>query len=79
SEIIRVPDIGGDGEVIELLVKTGDLIEVEQGLVVLESAKASMEVPSPKAGVVKSVSVKLGDKLKEGDAIIELEPAAGAR
>ncbi|GAB3474464.1 dihydrolipoyllysine-residue acetyltransferase [Azotobacter salinestris] len=78
SEIIRVPDIGGDGEVIELLVKTGDLIEVEQGLVVLESAKASMEVPSPKAGVVKSVSVKLGDKLKEGDAIIELEPAAGA-
>lgn len=78
SEIIRVPDIGGDGEVIELLVKVGDLIEVEQGLVVLESAKASMEVPSPKAGKVKSVSVKLGDKLKEGDAIIELEAAAAA-
>ncbi|TBW06879.1 dihydrolipoyllysine-residue acetyltransferase [Azotobacter chroococcum subsp. isscasi] len=78
SEIIRVPDIGGDGEVIELLVKAGDLIEVEQGLVVLESAKASMEVPSPRAGKVKSVSVKLGDKLKEGDAIIELEAAAGA-
>jgi len=78
SEIIRVPDIGGDGEVIEVLVKAGDSIEVEQGLVVLESAKASMEVPSPKAGVVKSVTVKLGDKLKEGDAIIELELAAGA-
>ena len=55
SELIRVPDIGsGEGEVIEIQVKVGDRIEAEQSLVTLESDKASMEVPAPKAGVVKA-------------------------
>jgi pyruvate dehydrogenase E2 component (dihydrolipoamide acetyltransferase) len=74
SELIRVPDIGsGEGEVIELLVKVGDRIEAEQSLLTLESDKASMEVPAPKAGMVKSIKIKLGDRLKEGDEILELD------
>ena len=74
SEVIRVPDIGsGEGEVIELFVKVGDRIEVEQSLLTLESDKASMEIPAPKAGVIKSLAVKLGDRLKEGDDLLELE------
>lgn len=78
SELIKVPDIGGEGEVIEILVKEGDTIEPEQSLVVLESDKASMEVPSPKAGVVKSIKVKVGDTLKEGADLLELESADNA-
>ena len=79
SELIRVPDIGnGQGEVIELLVKVGDKIEAEQSLLTLESDKASMEIPAPKAGVVKSIKVKVGDTLKEGDEILELEAEGGA-
>jgi pyruvate dehydrogenase E2 component (dihydrolipoamide acetyltransferase) len=63
SELIRVPDIGsGEGEVIELFVKVGDRIEADQSILTLESDKASMEIPAPKAGVVK---VKLGDRLKK--------------
>ncbi|WP_425327941.1 dihydrolipoyllysine-residue acetyltransferase [Pseudomonas nitroreducens] len=74
SETIRVPDIGnGEGEVIELLVKVGDRIEADQSLLTLESDKASMEIPAPKAGVVKAIKVKIGDTLKEGDEILELE------
>lgn len=74
SELIRVPDIGsGEGEVIELFVKVGDRIEAEQSLLTLESDKASMEIPAPKAGVIKSLKVKLGDHLKEGDELLELE------
>ena len=67
SELIRVPDLGGEGEVIELLVKVGDRIEADQSVLTLESDKASMEVPSPKAGVIKEIKVKIGDRLKEGD------------
>uniref|UniRef100_UPI0026ECFBE7 biotin/lipoyl-containing protein n=1 Tax=Pseudomonas jinjuensis TaxID=198616 RepID=UPI0026ECFBE7 len=79
SELIRVPDIGsGEGEVIELLVKVGDAVEADQSLLTLESDKASMEIPSPKAGVIKSIKVKLGDTLKEGDEILELEVEGGA-
>ncbi|MCP1625868.1 dihydrolipoyllysine-residue acetyltransferase [Pseudomonas nitroreducens] len=79
SETIRVPDIGnGQGEVIELLVKVGDRIEAEQSLLTLESDKASMEIPAPKAGVVKAIKVKVGDTLKEGDEILELEAEGGA-
>ena len=83
SELIRVPDIGsGEGEVIEILVKVGDRIEAEQSLLTLESDKASMEIPAPKAGVIKSLAIKLGDRLKEGDDLLELEvdaePAADA-
>ncbi|TBU87999.1 dihydrolipoyllysine-residue acetyltransferase [Phytopseudomonas dryadis] len=74
SELIRVPDIGGgEGEVIELFVKVGDRIEADQSLLTLESDKASMEIPAPKAGVVKSLKVKLGDNLKEGDELLELD------
>jgi len=74
SETIRVPDIGsGEGEVIELFVKVGDRIEADQSILTLESDKASMEIPAPKAGVVKSLKVKLGDTLKEGDELLELE------
>ena len=73
-ELIRVPDIGtGEGEVIELFVKVGDRIEAEQSLLTLESDKASMEIPAPKAGVIKSLAFKLGDRLKEGDDLLELE------
>ena len=79
SETIRVPDIGnGQGEVIELLVKVGDRIEAEQSLLTLESDKASMEIPAPKAGVVKAIKVKVGDTLKEGDEILELEAEGAA-
>nr|WP_186351632.1 dihydrolipoyllysine-residue acetyltransferase [Pseudomonas lundensis] len=74
SELIRVPDIGsGEGEVIELFVKVGDRIEADQSILTLESDKASMEIPAPKAGIVKSLKVNLGDRLKEGDELLELE------
>ncbi len=75
TEIIPVPDLGGAEkvDVIEVCVEAGQLIEAEQSLVVLESDKASMEIPSPKAGKVISLKVKEGDALSEGDAILELE------
>ncbi|POR70615.1 dihydrolipoyllysine-residue acetyltransferase [Pseudomonas syringae] len=79
SELIRVPDIGnGEGEVIELMVKVGDRIEADQSVLTLESDKASMEIPAPKAGVIKTMKVKLGDRLKEGDELFELEGEAAA-
>ena len=79
SELIRVPDIGsGEGEVIELFVKVGDTVEADQSILTLESDKASMEIPAPKAGVVKSLKVKLGDRLKEGDELLELEAEGAA-
>jgi len=78
SETIRVPDIGsGEGEVIELFVKVGDRIDADQSILTLESDKASMEIPAPKAGVVKALKVKLGDRLKEGDDLLELESEEG--
>ncbi len=75
---IRVPDIGDfkDVAVIELLVKAGDTVKVEQSLLTVESDKASMEIPSAAAGVVKELKVKLGDKLNVGDLIAVLEGAA---
>src|SRR5690554_2316746 len=74
TELIRVPDIGtGEGEVIEILVNVGDSIEAEQSLLTLESDKASMEIPAPKAGIVKNIRIKLGDRLQEGDELLELE------
>ena len=74
-QVIPVPDLGGADkvEVIEVCVKPGDVIGVEQSLVVLESDKASMEIPSPSAGKVVSLKVKEGDSLSVGDAILELE------
>ncbi|MDH1682073.1 dihydrolipoyllysine-residue acetyltransferase [Ectopseudomonas oleovorans] len=79
SELIRVPDLGGEGEVIELLVKVGDRIEADQSVLTLESDKASMEVPSPKAGVIKEIKVKIGDRLKEGDELLVLEVEGAAQ
>ncbi|MES5323558.1 dihydrolipoyllysine-residue acetyltransferase [Alcaligenes phenolicus] len=78
---VKIPDIGADDavEVIEILVKEGETIEVEQSLITVESDKASMEIPSSDAGVVKSIKVKLGDKVKEGSPVLELEAAEGAQ
>jgi pyruvate dehydrogenase E2 component (dihydrolipoamide acetyltransferase) len=76
---IKIPDIGEfhDVDVVEVMVKPGDHVGVDDSLITIESDKATMEVPSPQAGIVKSVKVKLGDKVSEGSAIIELE-AEGA-
>ena len=75
---IKVPDIGDFDEVavIELLVKAGDTIKSEQSLITVESDKASMEIPSSHAGVVKELRVKLGDKVKEGSVVLVLEGEA---
>jgi dihydrolipoamide dehydrogenase len=72
---VKVPDIGDfkDIPVIEVLVKPGDKVDKEDSLITLESDKATMEVPSPEAGVVKEVKVKLGDKVSQGMAILTLE------
>ncbi len=74
---IKVPDIGDfkEVEVIELLVKPGDTVKPEQSLITVESDKASMEIPSSHAGVVKELKVKLGDKVAEGSLILLLEAA----
>jgi dihydrolipoamide dehydrogenase len=76
---VKVPDIGDFDEVavIELLVKPGETIKAEQSLVTVESDKASMEIPSTHAGVVKELKVKLGDKVKEGSVLLTLEAAEG--
>src|SRR5690349_262995 len=72
---VKVPDIGDFKEVavIELLVKPGDTIQAEQSLVTVESDKASMEIPSTHAGVVKEVKIKLGDKVSEGSVLLAIE------
>ena len=74
---VKVPDIGDfkEVEVIELLVKAGDTVTVEQSLLTVESDKASMEIPSSHAGVVKELKVKLGDKVAEGVLVLLLETA----
>ena len=85
STEVKVPDIGdfGDVEIIEVAVSPGDRVQVEQGLITLESDKATMDVPSPLAGVVRSVAVTVGDRVAEGSLILTLESdsqsdAAGA-
>jgi len=81
SEVqVKVPDIGDFDEVavIEVLVKAGDTVKAEQSLITVESDKASMEIPSSAAGVVKAVAVKVGDKVKEGSVVLTLEAAEGA-
>ncbi|SAK42743.1 dihydrolipoamide acetyltransferase [Caballeronia temeraria] len=76
---VKVPDIGDfkDIPVIEIAVKVGDKVEKEQSLVTLESDKATMDVPSPAAGTVKELKVKIGDTVSEGTLIVVLEGAAG--
>jgi pyruvate dehydrogenase E2 component (dihydrolipoamide acetyltransferase) len=77
---VKVPDIGDfkDVEVIELMVKPGDTIKVDQSLVTVESDKASMEIPSSHAGVVKDIRIKVGDKINEGTVVLTVEAAEGA-
>jgi len=77
---VRVPDIGDfkDVAVIEILVKPGDWVASDQSLITVESDKASMEIPSSAAGVVRELKVKLGDKINQGDLLALLEGAAGA-
>jgi pyruvate dehydrogenase E2 component (dihydrolipoamide acetyltransferase) len=77
---IKVPDIGDFDEVavIELLVKVGDTVKAEQSLITVESDKASMEIPSSSAGVVKELKVKMGDKVKQGSVVLVLEAAGAA-
>ena len=77
---VFVPDIGDfkDVAVIEILVKVGDTVKAEQSLITVESDKASMEIPSSAAGVVKELKVALGDKVSQGSLVLVLEGAAGA-
>ena len=77
---IQVPDIGDFDEVtvIELLVKPGDTVTAEQSLITVESDKASMEIPSSHAGVVKEIKIKLDDKIKQGSVVLTLEVAGAA-
>ncbi|MER1967222.1 dihydrolipoyllysine-residue acetyltransferase [Castellaniella sp. GW247-6E4] len=77
---IKVPDIGDFDavEVIEVLVAEGDTIETEQSLITVESDKASMEIPASEGGVVKALKVKVGDKIKEGSVILEIESTGEA-
>jgi dihydrolipoamide dehydrogenase len=77
---VQVPDIGDFSEVtvIELLVKPGDTVKAEQSLITVESDKASMEIPSSHAGVVKELKVKLGDKVKQGSVVLALDAEGAA-
>ena len=79
DELIKVPDIGGaeGAEVVEVLVSPGEAIDVEQGLVVIESDKASMEIPAPTEGVVSELRVAVGDSVSEGDVILALATESG--
>jgi len=77
---VKIPDIGDFKEVavIEVMVKPGDTINVEDSIITLESDKATMDVPSPAAGTVKDVKVKTGDNVAEGTVVLTLEVAEGA-
>ena len=77
---VKVPDIGdfAEVEIIELLVKPGDTVKAEQSLITVESDKASMEIPSSHAGVIKELKVAIGDKVKEGSLVLMLETAGAA-
>lgn len=77
---VKVPDIGdfGEVEIIEVAVAPGDRVELEQGLITLESDKATMDVPSPAAGIVTALAVSVGDKVSQGSLILTLEAAAEA-
>ena len=77
---VKVPNIGDfkEVEVIEVMVKVGDTIKVDQSLITVESDKASMEIPASHAGVIKELKVKVGDKIAEGSLLLVLEESAGA-
>src|SRR5437764_13633419 len=76
---VKVPNIGDfkDVEIIEVMVKPGDTIKVDQSLVTVESDKASMEIPSTHAGVVQELKVKVGDKVNEGSLMLTITEEAG--
>ena len=80
KSMIQVPDVGSSDpvDVIEISVKVGDTIAAEDTIVVLESDKATVEVPAPKAGKVTAINVKVGDRVKEGDDLLEVEADSGA-
>ena len=80
EELIKVPDIGGaeGAEIVEVLVAPGDAIDIEQSLVVVESDKASMEIPAPMAGTVTELRVAVGDAVSEGDVILVLKTDSAA-
>jgi pyruvate/2-oxoglutarate dehydrogenase complex dihydrolipoamide acyltransferase (E2) component len=75
---VQIPDIGDfdEVEVIEVLVKPGDTVSAEQSLITVESDKASMEIPSSAAGVVRELRVKIGDKVAKGSVVLVLDAAA---
>ena len=77
---VIVPDIGNfdSVDVIEVLVKVGDIVAKEDSLITLESDKASMDIPSSDAGLVKEIKVKVGDKIAKGSPILVLEAEAGS-
>ena len=77
---VAVPDIGEDGEVdvIDVLVSVGDTVEKEDGLITLETDKATMDVPSTHAGTIKEVFIKTGDKVKQGTLVVKLETSGGS-
>lgn len=77
-ESLKVPDLGGaeQVEVIEILVAAGDQVAAEESIIVLETDKATMEIPSPWDGTISAISIKVGDKLNEGDQYGEIETAA---
>lgn len=79
-ELVRVPDIGGDSdvEVIEIHVKEGDEVKAEDTLITLESDKAAMDVPSPVSGIVKSLKIKVGDKVSKDSPVLEMEVVSSA-
>src|SRR4249920_2236826 len=78
---VKVPDIGDfkNIPIIEILVKPGDNVQPEDPLIALESDKATMDVPSPAAGVIKELKVKVGDKVSEGTLVLTLEETAAAQ
>ena len=77
---VKVPDIGDfkDVPIIEILVKPGDVVKPDDSLITLESDKATMDVPSPAAGVIGEIKVKIGDKVSEGSLLATLEEEGGA-
>ena len=80
QQAVTVPDLGGadDVEVIEVVVADGASVSPEQTLIVVESDKASMEIPAPGAGIVRGITVKVGDRVRQGDTILMLESVSGS-
>ena len=77
---IKVPDLGVDSaEVSEIMVKVGDVINVDDNIVLLESDKASVEVPATSAGTITAISIQIGDKVKEGDVILTIDSAGNSQ